>query len=272
MRIGNYEIDPVIDGTAQVPATVVFPNTGDSDWAPHRQLLDEDGRVGMTLGGFLLRGDGRAILVDVGLGHFELFGRKQGGRLLDNLALLGVRPEDVTDVVFSHLHLDHIGWASLNGNPVFSNATYRCDQRDWDYWISGPIEAMRGVPEEVAVNQRGAMKPVADRIETWSTDRVLFPGISVRHAPGHTPGSVVLVVSGGTERAVLLGDVAHCPVELLEEDWDGLGDVDPVLARATRNAAARELEGTNTLVSAGHFPGLAFGRLLKGQGRRRWVS
>ena len=116
------------------------------------------------------------------------------------------------------------------------------------------------------------MKPVANRMETWSTDTAVLPGINVRHAPGHTPGSAILVISGGTERAVLMGDAVHCPAELLEEEWNGLGDVDPELARATRNAAAREFEGPGTLMSAAHFPGLAFGRLLMGEGRRRWVS
>src|SRR6185369_12408921 len=107
MRIGSYEIEPVLDGVMKVPATAAFTKTSDADWAPHRDLLDENGMVGMTLGGFLLRGEGRVVLVDVGLGHYEMGGRRLGGRLLNNLAALGVKPAEVTDVVLSHLHLDH---------------------------------------------------------------------------------------------------------------------------------------------------------------------
>jgi hypothetical protein len=70
---------------------------------------------------------------------------------------------------------------------------------------------------------------------------------------------------------MLLGDVVHCPVELIDEEWAGVGDMDPDLARRTRNALARELEGTRTPVAAAHFPGLVFGRLLSGEGRRQWV-
>ena len=270
MRIGSYEIEPVLDGVMKVPATAAFTKTTDADWAPHRDLLDENGMVGMSLGGFLLRGEDRVILVDVGLGHFEMGGRKLGGKMLESMAERGVQPSDVTDVLFSHLHLDHVGWASHEGKPVFANATYRCDQRDWEYWITGPIEATKGVAADFAVKQREAMAPVTDRMTMWSTDGTLLPGIDVQHAPGHTPGSAILIISGGTDRAVLLGDVVHCPVELLDEGWGGLGDVDPELAKQTRNAAARELEGSDTLVSAAHFPGMAFGRLLKGEGRRRW--
>ncbi len=70
---------------------------------------------------------------------------------------------------------------------------------------------------------------------------------------------------------MLLGDVVHCPVELVDEEWDGMSDVDPALAKRTRNALARELEGTDTPVAAAHFPGLQFGRLLTGEGQRHWV-
>ena len=80
-----------------------------------------------------------------------------------------------------------------------------------------------------------------------------------------------VVVSSGTARALLLGDVVHCPVELLDEEWAGMGDVDPELAKRTRNAMARELEGTDVPVAAAHFPGLQFGKLLVANGKRQWV-
>jgi hypothetical protein len=70
---------------------------------------------------------------------------------------------------------------------------------------------------------------------------------------------------------MLLGDVVHCPVELLDDEWAGIADVDPALARRTRTALARELEGTDVPVAASHFPGLRFGRLLSGAGGRSWV-
>ena len=70
---------------------------------------------------------------------------------------------------------------------------------------------------------------------------------------------------------MLLGDVVHCPVELLDEEWAGMGDVDPALALRTRTALIREIEGADVPVAAAHFPGLRFGRLLRGEGRRRWV-
>jgi hypothetical protein len=80
-----------------------------------------------------------------------------------------------------------------------------------------------------------------------------------------------VVISSGTERALLLGDVVHCPVELLDDEWAGMGDVDPALAQQTRVALARELEGSQVPAAAAHFPGMQFGRLLAAEGSRRWV-
>src|SRR5438128_1038732 len=83
------------------------------------------------------------------------------------------------------------------------------------------------------------------------------------------PGSTVVVVSSGDRRALRLGDVVHCPVELVDDEWAALGDVDPALAKRTRNALARELEGTDVPAAASHFPEMRFGRLLAADGRRR---
>jgi glyoxylase-like metal-dependent hydrolase (beta-lactamase superfamily II) len=208
------------------------------------------------------RGD-QVVLVDAGLGPRSGLVRNgagtfQGGELLNSLAKHGVRPEHITDVLFTHLHFDHVGWASNEGSVVFPNATFRCDARDWDHFRDN--ERVQPI-----------LAPVEERLETWDASGPLLPGIDAMAAPGHTPGSTILVISSGTRRGLLLGDVVHCPVELLDDEWAGVGDLDPELAKRTRQALVRELEGTDTPVAAAHFPGLVFGRLLAAEGRRNWV-
>jgi hypothetical protein len=79
-----------------------------------------------------------------------------------------------------------------------------------------------------------------------------------------------VVLSSGDERAFILGDGISCPAQLEEPEWSGLGDVDPKLARASQEALGREVEGTGALVGTSHFPGLTFGRVMRGEGRRYW--
>lgn len=269
MKVGDLTIDGVVDGIARAVPSEAFrwgasadvPGKGldDEDWAPHRGFLADDGMLEMALGGFLLRGGGdRVVLVDAGLGPLSR-GVFQGGALLDSLAALGVSPPDVTDVVFTHLHFDHVGWATQQGTPVFENAVYRCHEHDWSHFVPADERATR------------KLSPLESRLELWDGDGPLLPGIDVRSAPGHTPGSTIVVLSSGEERALLLGDVVHCPVELLDDEWATIGDVDAALARRTRTALAKELEGGDVPVAAAHFPGLEFGRLVTGATGRRWI-
>ena len=172
--------------------------------------------------------------------------------------------DEVTDVLFTHLHEDHIGWAVRDGHITFPRATYRASQADVDHFVT---DQQRNEAEGHVLDIIGA------HIAPWATgsQTTIVPGIDQFAAPGHTPGSSVVVLSSGDQRAMLLGDVVHCPVQLVDDEWAGLFDVDPALARRTRNALARELEGDPTLVAGTHFPGIQFGRLISGQGKRRWV-
>jgi glyoxylase-like metal-dependent hydrolase (beta-lactamase superfamily II) len=231
----------------------------ESDWEPYRDLLRPDGDMDMPVGAFLVRTGDRVMLIDTGMGPNPPL-PCIGGQLLSRLAALGVGAGDVTDVVLTHLHFDHIGWAAVEGSVVFPNATYRCDTRDWRHFTQVD-------PEERLQDRLAAM---AGHLETWDHDGSLAPGVDTRHAPGHTPGSTIVVLSSGTDRAMLLGDVAHCPVELVDEEWQGISDVDPKLAKRTRDALSRELESADIPVAAAHFPGMEFGRLLRGEGVRQW--
>lgn len=193
------------------------------------------------------------------------------GMLAQNLARLGIAPGDVTDVVLSHLHWDHIGWVSRDGRPFFTNATYRCERRDADFFL-GPDGHDETFYRLVWGAQRASerMAPVMDRLEVWDRDAVIAPGVNAMFAPGHTPGSCLFIISSGTDRALILGDTVHCPLELTDPDFSLMADMDQALADRTRQAIYRELEDGTAIAGAPHFPGLEFGRMLPGRGRAGW--
>ena len=192
------------------------------------------------------------MLVDAGVGRIHN-DHYAGGGFLDALAAHGVSPADVTDVVFTHLHFDHVGWATSKGEVVFGNATYRVHAADWAHFVDA-ADAEPGAVRKLA--------PLRDRLEVFDTETTLAPGLDARPTPGHTPGSTTYVVSGGGERALLVGDVAHSVVELEEPDWEATFDVDPRAAQAMRNALVREVTDTTDLVVPAHLPGLAHGRIV----------
>jgi glyoxylase-like metal-dependent hydrolase (beta-lactamase superfamily II) len=263
MKVGAIEILPVHDGTGREKAAEVLTRPGVPDaWSCHSEKLDEQGTLHLELGGFLVRSGDRTVLVDAGVGTIDN-GQYSGGGFLTSLQGLGVGPADVTDVVFTHLHFDHVGWATKKGEIVFPNATYRVHAADWAHFV----EAADAEPGAVR-----KLSPLASRLETFTEDGALAPGLSARHTPGHTPGSTVYVVADGDERALLLGDVVHSVVELAERDWEAVFDVDPVAASAVRNAIADEVADSADLVVGAHFPGLRFGRVVTTSGSRTFQS
>jgi glyoxylase-like metal-dependent hydrolase (beta-lactamase superfamily II) len=277
LTIGELDVWPVFDGLAREDPTKLYRvSHGEAtakgfaadDWLPHRDLLNASGQIEHAYGGFLVRSGDRLVLIDAGVGPGQIgpYGPAnrviRGGALLYSLALIGVALADITDVVLTHLHPDHYGWATAEGGTLFPNATIRCHALDWDHFVTNARTASAFTD---------SLRPLGARLETFEHDGPIVAGIDAQLAPGHTPGSTIIVLNSGPQRALLLGDAVHCPVELVDVEWASLGDFDPVVARRTREQLARELEETNTPAAGAHFTGMRFGRLLSGTDRRRWV-
>lgn len=275
ITVGDIRITYLPDGHGRIDKIAMFPGTTSEGWQLHPEWLDEGGRVVASIGGFLVQSGGRNILVDTGYGDHEVdfpgFGPFVGGRLLQNLATTGLEPRDIDAVVYTHLHLDHIGWTSrvVNGRRelTFSRARHLLIASEWEFWSGGdqgPLQSALG-PGLEEVRQ-----PLEDHTEFIRDGQVIAPGVNVLATPGHTPGHLSLVVSSGAERAVILGDVMHCPVQFDEADWSVVFDVDPGLARRTRDRLMRELENPSTVSADGHFADAVFGRVMPAHGKRQW--
>lgn len=261
-KVGGLQIEPILDGHGRESAHQILtrPSHAGDPWACHAHELDGDGNLPLSVGGYLLRSGGRTIVVDAGVGAIDN-GKYRGGLFLENLREHGVEPEDVTDVVFTHLHFDHVGWATRKGEIVFPEATYRVHQADWDYFV------------ESSAAEAGAVKklaPLRSRLETFDTNTTIAPGLDARPMTGHTPGSTVFVVSNGGETGVLLGDLVHAPFELTEAGWEFSNDLDKAAALTSRTDFVEEFADTGAALFGAHFPGLRPGQLSTKSGALHW--
>jgi glyoxylase-like metal-dependent hydrolase (beta-lactamase superfamily II) len=304
LQVGDLEIVPIHDGIFSIPQPPQLTQDRLPGFDIHRDYVPGDGRFYSQLGAFLVRTGDRVVLLDAGLGpacshcgtycgkdapeeelkafdqQWRNFGRDEDfvkmrragladtvirhGELENSLRRAGVKPEEVTDVVLSHLHCDHMGWCSKEGASFFANADIWVHEADTE-WFLGERQY-----DEVATKVmfgvdsiRDRMAPALGQIRTWSGDRTIAPGIDVRHTPGHTPGSSIAIVSSNGERAMMLGDTIHCPLEITDEEFSIMADSDPQLAHQTKLALLREMESGDVHVSSAHFPGMRFGRVAK---------
>lgn len=271
ISVGDISLTYLPDGEGHFVPSGMFPASHPEAWEAHTRWLDGDGRYVTSLGAFLIRSGDRKIVVDLGLGkdvEIEIpdFARASSGRLLESLGAAGVTPDEVDTVLYTHMHADHVGWTSVDGALTFPNAEHLIGAAaEFDFWRANPEVAFAPSPEAV-------LDPLENRLTTCSDGQAVAPGVTLRATPGHTPGHQTVVVSSGTERAVILGDLVHCPVQLVEPEWSVLFDVDPVQARTSREALLDELEGTDVAVACGHFPEAAFGRVVRGEGKRYWQT
>jgi glyoxylase-like metal-dependent hydrolase (beta-lactamase superfamily II) len=270
-KIGDLDVLVVSDGTLLVPPHVYYRGTSAEDWQRHKRWLNHEGNLEFPMACFLISSGDRRVLIDTGLGAQKLW-QYQGGALLTELAAADVRPEQIDTVFVTHLHVDHCGTCVIGGEgeqdgaprPAFPNATYRWTAAEHAHW--------RQTDEHPgsSFSIRKLLEALQDRYEPADGGSTIAPGISVIDTPGHTPGHAGVILSSGSERAFILGDAISCPAQLEEPEWSGLGDMDPKLARRTQEAVAREIESTSALLATAHFPGLTFGRVLTGEGRRYW--
>ena len=264
LRVGDLSITAINDGYRYADARGLFDRT-EEDWRPHRNYVDDALQLRLEYGGFLVRTPHSLVLVDPGCSPSTAI---DSGHFFESLRATGVDPTEVTHVVFTHLHLDHVGSAVAAEQAAFTTARYFCHLEEWSFFAAGPPTGLdRDIHRRNEVT--ALLEPLHDRLELWSgSSNGVTDGVTVEHTPGHTPGSAVVVVAAGAERAMLLGDVVHCPVELTDPEWGLIQDVDPDLAGRTRRSLTARIEDGSVAVTAGHFPGLAFGRVLPGRSRR----
>ncbi|CAN5191837.1 MBL fold metallo-hydrolase [soil metagenome] len=276
MQIGDYTVDAVHDGEFALDRSIPYPDVSAEQWEPYEHLLRDRKQVVNQLGGYLVRGGDTVALVDLGFGPTQV-PTWESGAFLDSLSALGVTPADVTDVFFTHLHFDHIGWAAVNGDPVFPNAVHRCHARDWEHFRSDDHEdvaALLGPGADVFPDEMKAprkLEPIAHLMQTWTGSTTIRPGFDVVEYPGHTPGTSVVSLTSRGQGAMFIGDIAHHQAELLEPDIHFIADMDPGQASRSQDELVGLLAETGTAFAGAHFLDFAWGRVERASTGYTWV-
>ncbi|MFI9834560.1 MBL fold metallo-hydrolase [Streptomyces sp. NPDC051913] len=260
LQLDDVRLTYVVDGAMAMLPAAFFPDFDPRFWNDHPEVLDEQGRLPMSAGGLLVERGGRRLLIDAGLGPVsgpiqvsgDTVGLSDSGSLLAVLRTLGHAPEDVEAVAFTHLHVDHTGWA-FAPEKTFPRARYLVAAAEW-----APHTCGTHVPGAPAVD---TLRRIGASHTPFDDGQEIFPGVRALMTPGHSPGHTSYVVSAGRERVVVFGDVFHTPAQMTHPEWPSRPDLEHSAVTAARQRIAGELTRPGTIGFAFHFGDQAFGRM-----------
>jgi glyoxylase-like metal-dependent hydrolase (beta-lactamase superfamily II) len=212
------------------------------------------------------------VLLDTGMGDITFPSNEaDNGRLLAGLKTVGVSPEDITDVILSHGHPDHIGSCSTNGEPLFKNARYHLPPNELEFWTQTPGDEQSFMNMMLAVGT-AQLEPVRSLIHPYAADDEIVPGITAVAAPGHTLGHHAFLLHDGNDKLLHLMDAAvHYLVGPEEPDWALAVEMDQTAAADTRRTLFRQAAEQNLHVAGYHFPFPGIGKIVSHQNAWRFV-
>lgn len=271
-RVGDAVVTSLTDGSTQQDIRPLMSGTTpeEIDRLLARDFLTNP--VEMSMNAFLIELGERKILVDVGAGNE--FGPGVAGRLREGLTAVGIRPEQITDVLITHAHMDHIGGLAHEGKPAFPNATIHLGQQDSAFFADAAAMKRAGYPEPfittyartVGIYPQAQVRPFTGRVE-------ILPGITAQVHPGHTPGTAVYTLTSKGQSLHFIGDTVHvAAVQMRRPAITMSFDIDPANARTVRETIFARFADEAALVAGPHiqFPGV--GRLRKlAENSYEWV-
>jgi glyoxylase-like metal-dependent hydrolase (beta-lactamase superfamily II) len=232
--MGSFEITVILDGAR--PGDGPHPTFGANQPAADVEALMEENflppkRMVNQFNPVLVNTGSQLVLFDTGMGQA---GREAGmGQLTRRMADSGYSPADVTHVVITHMHGDHINGLMEGDQPAFVGASYVAGQGEWDFWTSADRAGTPAANNAEAV--RTKVVPLEEKITFIGDNAEVAPGITAMAATGHTPGHMVFMLESEGRNLLLTADTAnHFVASLQRPDWEVAFDMDKAQAAETR--------------------------------------
>lgn len=215
----------------------------------------------------LFRWAEETVLVDTGIGT-QMPGSV--GLLPQQLAALNIRPEEISVVLMTHLHADHIGGAfdPASGRAIFPNAKFFISEAEIDFWSQSrpDLGDIRDLPQELIdftiQCARRALSILERQIQPFKPDSELLPGVTAIGLPGHTPGHTGFVFKSSGGEFIGTGDTMHDPIlHLTHPEWTSMGDLSRAKTVESRRRLLDALAHDRTRFQAYHFPFPGVGRV-----------
>jgi glyoxylase-like metal-dependent hydrolase (beta-lactamase superfamily II) len=272
MMLGDIEVTALNDGVVPLPVDKLLTNASPEDIRSSLARVYLAVPVETSFNGFLVNTGSKLVLIDTGAGTLMGPGT---GHLVLNLRAAGYKPEQVDEIYITHMHLDHVGGLTLNGQRVFSNAVVRAAKREGDYWLS-PAK-MAAAPSDEKAGFQNALTSLdpyvkAGKFHPFDGDIPLVPGVRALDTHGHTPGHTSYAVESQGKKLIVIGDLIHVAAAQFPNPSITIKfDSDPKAAKEQREHTFRAAADEGYWIAGAHlsFPGI--GHLRADQGGYDWI-
>ncbi|TDS12189.1 MBL fold metallo-hydrolase [Sphingobacterium paludis] len=234
-------------------------------------LKDQPGQASINI--LLIRSNGKLILLDTGSG---IYLGPNSGKLLEGLESLGIEPVDITDIIISHAHLDHIGGIlDGNGNLVFPSAAYHIAAKEHEFWMAKEPSFSRSKGQSdqsfsISLAKKIFTK-IASKLHLFQYGDTLFGCMKTELAEGHTPGHTIFTIYAGNKAIKHIVDTFHTPLLIAQPGWGTQWDTDFYKAVETRELIIKRAIEQNTVIMSCHLPWPGLGYIDRVDNQAYWT-
>jgi glyoxylase-like metal-dependent hydrolase (beta-lactamase superfamily II) len=276
LRIGEIDVLVVSDGVLPLPTSTMSTNVEPQESAAwfKDQYLGPDA-FDWPLNVLVVRSGEQTILVDAGLGG-QFPGFPRAGQFPKRLEAAGIDLASVTDVVITHMHMDHIGGLLVDEvrNRLRSDVRIHVSATEVEFWAAPDFSLTTmpaPVPDVLRSTAQQFITAFHDKLRTFKEEYEVAPGVVVRLTGGHTPGHSVVYVNSGGERLTFAGD-ALFPVAFDHPEWHNGFEHDPEESVRVRVRLMQEAAASGELLVATHLPFPSIGRVAVDGDAFRWIA